>query len=239
MATKPTTNPLQNRLLAALPAEIQQRLASQLTFTPLELGEQVYAAGQQLKSVYFPTTAIISLLNTMDDGRSSEMAIVGNDGVLGIALFMGGGSVANRAVVQSAGDAFRLPADAVESEFKKGDIFQSLMLRYAQALFAQIAQTTACYRHHSVKQQLCRWLLLSHDRLLTDQLNMTQELIADMLGVQRQAVSHQATNLQNAGLIKYNRGQITILDRAGLEADVCECYYTVRRETERLMEGFI
>jgi len=204
MAEKPANDRLRNYLLAALPTETFQRLASELTFMPLELGLQIYAAGEQLKSVYFPTTAIISLLHTMDNGRSSEIALVGNDGVLGIALFMGGESVANRAVVQSAGGAFCLPANVVTAEFKRGDMFQRLMLRYTQALIAQIAQTTACNRHHSTEQQLRRWLLLSHDRLPSDQLNMTQELIADILGVQRQTVSRQAINLQDAGLIRYN-----------------------------------
>ena len=239
MAEDLAQDPLQNKLLATLPAEIQQRLASELTFTPLALAEQIYAAGQQLKSVYFPTTAIVSQLNTMHDGKSSEIALVGNDGVLGIAVFMGGKSVANRAIVQSAGGAFSLTADVVASEFNKGCIFQRLMLRYTQALLTQIAQTTACNRHHSVEQQLRRWLLLSHDRLPSNQLNMTQELIGDMLGVRREAVSHEAIKLQEARLIDYQRGHITILDRAGLEADVCECYDLVRRETERLMTNII
>jgi len=239
MAKDRAQDPLQNKLLATLPAEIQQRLVPELTFTPLALSEQIYAAGQQLKTVYFPTTAIISQLNTMRDGKSSEIALVGNDGVLGIAVFMGGKSVANRAIVRSAGGAFCLPADVVASEFNKGCIFQRLMLRYTQALFAQITQTTACNRHHSVEQQLRRWLLLSHDRLPSNQLNMTQELIADMLGVRREAVSHQAIKLQDARLIDYKRGNITILDRAGLEAGVCECYDVVRCETERLLTNVI
>ena len=239
MARNSATDPLRNQLLAALPAEVYLRFASELTFTTLDLGERVYAANQQLKSAYFPTTAIISLLNRMENDRTSEIAVVGNDGILGIALFMGGESVANRAIVQSAGEAFTLPADVVASEFNKGDIFQRLMLRYTQALFAQIAQTTACNRHHSLEQQLRRWLLLSHDRLPSNQLNMTQELIADMLGVRREAVCSQAAKMQKAGLIKYNRGEITIIDRAGLEAGVCECYGVVRRETERLMTNVI
>jgi CRP-like cAMP-binding protein len=239
LTKNPAQNPLHNRLLAALPADVYQLIARDLIFTPLALGEQVYAAGQQLKSVYFPTTAVISLIHTMGNGRSSEIGLVGNDGVLGVALFMGGDSVANHAVVQSAGGSFRLSANAVASEFAKGEIFQRLMLRYAQALSAQMAQTTACNRHHSVEQQLRRWLLLSHDRLPSSQLNMTQELIATILGVRREAVSRQATKLRNAGLIKYHRGQITILDRAGLEAGACECYEAVRRETDRLMKDVL
>lgn len=228
-------DPLRNRLLAALPGEIQQRLLLDLTFEWLELGQQIYAVGERLASVYFPTTAIISLLYSMENGSSAEIGIVGNDGILGIALFMGGGSVPNDAIVQSAGGSFCMTADTVASAFKDEEVFQRLMLRYTQALIAQMSQTAVCNRHHSVDQQLCRWLLLSHDRLVADDLVMTQELIANMLGVRREAVSRQAARLQQARLIDYNRGKITIVDRAGLEAQACECYDVVRRETERLM----
>ena len=227
--------PLLNRLLAALPADVYQRLLTELEFVFLPLGEAIYGPGQALKHIYFPTTAIISLLYTAEDGTSAEIGIVGNDGVLGTAVFMGGDSVPNRAVVQSAGGAFRMKADALQSEFQKAGPFQHLLLRYTQSLIAQISQTAVCNRLHSVEHQLCRWLLLSHDRLPTNELIMTQNLIADMLGVRREAVSHQASRLQDAGLIDYHRGRITILDRAGLEARVCECYGVVTRETERLM----
>ena len=177
----------------------------------------------------------MSLLYTMVDGASAEIGIVGNDGILGIALFMGGDSVPNRAVVQSAGAAFRMRAPMLTSEFRRGGDFQRLLLRYIQSLIAQMSQTAVCNRLHSVEQQLCRWLLLSHDRLPTNELIMTQELIGNMLGVSREAVSHEAARLQGAGLIDYHRGHITVRDRSGLEAKVCECYAVVRRETERLM----
>ena len=228
-------NPMLNHILVELPSEIYQRLLPDLECIPLRLGQQIYAAGETLKYVYFPTTAIVSLLYTMEDGRSAEIGIVGNDGVLGIAVFMGGESVPNRAVVQSGGIAFRMPADVLASEFRRTGILQSILLRYTQSLIAQMSQTAACNRLHSVEQQLCRWLLLSHDRLASNELIMTQELIADMLGVRREAVSHEAARLQDAGLISYHRGHIIILDRAGLEERACECYAVVRREAERLM----
>ena len=231
----PSQNPLLNRLLAELPSDIYQRLGADLECVPLRLGEEIYAAGETLKFVYFPATAIVSLLYTMEDGRSAEIGIVGNDGILGIAVFMGGESVPNRAVVQSEGIAFRMPAHVLASEFRRAGILQRLLLRYTQSLIAQMSQTAVCNRLHSVEQQLCRWLLLSHDRLPSNELVMTQELIADMLGVRREAVSQQAGRLQDAGLISYHRGHITILDRAGLEARVCECYSVVRREAERLI----
>jgi CRP-like cAMP-binding protein len=228
-------NPMLNQILAVLPSEIYQRLLPDLECIPLRLGQQIYAAGETLKYVYFPATAIVSLLYTMEDGRSAEIGIVGNDGVLGIAVFMGGESVPNRAVVQSGGIAFRMRADVLASEFRRTGILQSILLRYTQSLIAQMSQTAVCNRLHSVEQQLCRWLLLSHDRLASNELIMTQELIADMLGVRREAVSHEAARLQDSGLISYHRGHITILDRSGLEGRACECYGVVRREAERLM----
>jgi CRP-like cAMP-binding protein len=234
-APSPLQNPLLNHLLAELPGDIYQRLLPDLEGIPLRLGEEMYAAGEALKYVYFPATAIVSLLSTMEDGRSAEIGVVGNDGILGIAVFMGGESVPNRAVVQSEGVAFRMRAHVLASEFRRAGMLQRVLLRYTQSLIAQMSQTAVCNRLHSVEQQLCRWLLLSHDRLPSNELVMTQELIADMLGVRREAVSHQAARLQGAGLISYHRGHITILDRAGLEARVCECYSVVRREADRLM----
>ena len=201
----------------------------------LRLGKEIYAAGETLKNVYFPATAIISLLYTMEDGRSAEIGVVGNDGILGIAVFMGGESVPNRAVVQSEGVAFRMRAQVLVSAFRRLGILQQVLLRYTLSLIAQMSQTAVCNRLHSVEQQLCRWLLLSHDRLPSNELIMTQELIADMLGVRREAVSQHAAHLQDAGLISYHRGHIAILDRAGLEARVCECYGVVLSEVEHLM----
>jgi CRP-like cAMP-binding protein len=229
-------NPLLNRLLADLPVDDYDSLVPHLEFVALRLGQEIYGPGQTLDYAYFPTTAVVSLLYTMEDGASAEIGIVGNDGILGIALFMGGDSVPNRAVVQSAGAAFRMRAHVLASEFRRGGDFQRLLLRYIQSLIAQMSQTAVCNRLHSVEQQLCRWLLLSHDRLPTNDLIMTQELIGNMLGVSREAVSHEAARLQAAGLIDYHRGHITIRDRSGLEARVCECYAVVRRETERLMK---
>ena len=227
-------DPLLNSILADLPPDIYQRLLPDLECMPLRLGEEIYAAGETLKHVYFPATAIISLLYTMEDGRSAEIGVVGNDGILGIAVFMGGGSVPNRAVVQSEGVAFRMQAQALVSEFRRSAILQQVLLRYTHSLIAQISQTVACNRLHSVEQQLCRWLLLSHDRLPSNELIMTQELIADMLGVRRESVSQHAAHLQDAGLIRYHRGHITILDRAGLEARVCECYGVARSDVDCL-----
>jgi Crp-like helix-turn-helix protein len=231
-------NPLMNRLLGALPIDIYQGVVlPHVQFVPLHLGQELYGPGQTLDCVYFPTTAVVSMLCTMESGASAEMAVVGNDGILGIALFMGGGSVPNRAVVQIAGAAFRMRGSALVSEFRRGGIFQQLLLRYTQSLIAQMAQTAVCNRLHSVEQRLCRWLLLCQDRLPSNEIVMTQELIGDMLGVTREAVSHEASLLQDAGLIEYQRGHITILDRPGLEARACECYSVVRRETERLMSS--
>jgi len=230
-----TNEPIKNRLLASLPIEEYERLRPNLREVAFSLGEVVYEFGGQLDYVFFPTTSIVSLLYTMENGTSAEMGLTGNDGVVGIALFMGGGTMPNRAVVQSAGEAFRLKAKVLQDEFARGGRFQYLLLRYTQALITQISQTAVCNRLHSVEQQLCRWLLLSHDRLQTDELVMTQELIADMLGVRREGVTVAAGRLQDAGAISYVRGHIQILDRQGLEATVCECYQVVKDEFDRLL----
>jgi CRP-like cAMP-binding protein len=224
-----------NRLLAALSLEDYQRLAPQMEYVSFSLGEVVYEFGGRLDYVFFPTTSIISLLYTMENGSSAEMGLTGNDGVVGIALFMGGGTMPNRAVVQSGGLAIRMKAKVLQNEFARGGKFQRLLLRYTQALITQISQTAVCNRLHSVEQQLCRWLLLSHDRVPGDDLIMTQELIADMLGVRREGVTVAAGRLQDAGAISYVRGHIKILDRTGLEETVCECYKVVRDEFDRLL----
>ena len=228
-------SPHQNHLLAALPASDYQRLASHLELVPMKLGEVLYESGVQLRYVYFPTTSILSLLYVMEDGASAEIAIVGNEGILGISLFMGGETTPSRAVVQSAGHAFRLKAALLKNEFGRFGATMHLLLRYTQALITQMAQTAVCNRHHSVDQQLCRWLLLSLDRLQTNELSMTQELIANMLGVRREGVTEAAGKLQGAGLISYQRGRITVLDRPGLEARSCECYQVVKTEFDRLL----
>lgn len=228
-------DPTQNRLLAALPAEEIDRLRPNLQRMSFSLGEVVYEFAGQLDYVFFPTTSIISLLYTMENGSSAEMGLTGNDGVIGIALFMGGGTMPNRAVVQSAGGAFKMKAKVLQDEFAQGGKFQQLLLRYTQALITQISQTAVCNRLHSVEQQLCRWLLLSHDRLNTNELVMTQELIADMLGVRREGVTVAAGRLQDDGAISYVRGRIQILDRDKLEATVCECYRVVKDEVDRLL----
>jgi CRP-like cAMP-binding protein len=226
---------VENRLLAALPREEYERLASQLHEVSFSLGEVVYEFGGHLDYVYFPTDSIVSLLYTMENGTSAEMGLTGNDGVVGIALFMGGGTMPNRAVVQSAGGAVRMTAKVLQDEFARGGKFQQLLLRYTQALITQISQTAVCNRLHSVEQQLCRWLLLSHDRIRSDELIMTQELIADMLGVRREGVTVAAGRLQDDGAISYVRGHITILDREKLEGTVCECYRVVKDEFQRLL----
>lgn len=227
--------PVQNRLLAALPPEEYERLAPQLHQVSFSLGQVVYEFGGQLDYVFFPTDSIVSLLYTMENGTSAEMGLTGNDGVVGIALFMGGGTMPNRAVVQSAGSAIRMKAKVLQDEFALGGKFQQLLLRYTQALITQISQTAVCNRLHSVEQQLCRWLLLSHDRIQSDELIMTQELIADMLGVRREGVTVAAGRLQDSGAISYVRGHITILDREKLEETVCECYRVVKDEFDRLL----
>jgi CRP-like cAMP-binding protein len=228
-----------NRLLAALEPEDFARLQPHLQLVPLPLGWAVYESGGPEPYVYFPTDAIVSLLYILEDGDSTELAIVGNDGVVGIALFMGGGTTPSRAVVQSAGEGYRLKGSVLKSEFERGGNLQYLLLRYTQALITQMAQTAVCNRHHAVEQQLCRWLLLSLDRLPSNELIMTQELIANMLGVRREGVTEAAGKLQAAGLIHYSRGKIIVLDRPKLEALVCECYEVVRRETERLFPAEI
>jgi len=224
-----------NKLLAALPSDIYERLQPNLELVPLELGACVYEAGGKQRYVYFPTDAIVSLLYVMTNGASAEMAVVGNEGLVGIALFMGGETTPSRAVVQSAGHGYRLRSKLLKQEFAFGGPLQHLLLRYTQALITQMAQTAVCNRHHSVEQQLCRWLLLSADRLPTNELKMTQEMIATMLGVRREGVTEAAGKLQGGGAIRYSRGHITILDRAKLEKCVCECYAVVKREFDRLL----
>jgi CRP-like cAMP-binding protein len=202
---------------------------------PMPLGEALYESGSRLQHVYFPTTSIVSLLYVLEDGASAEIAVVGNEGILGISLFMGGETTPSRAVVQSAGHGYRLKAQVLKQEFNRAGPMLHLLLRYTQALITQMTQTAVCNRHHSVQQQLCRWLLLSLDRLSSDSLTMTQELIANMLGVRREGVTEAAGKLQRAGLIRYRRGRIDVLDRPGLERTVCECYAVVKREFDRLI----
>ena len=228
-------NPKQNHLLAALPADDYTRLAPDLELTPMPLGWAVYESGGHLGFLYFPTTSIVSLLYVMESGASAEIAITGNEGLVGISLFMGGESTPSRAVVQSAGNGYRLKASVLKREFALGGHLQHLALRYTQALITQMAQTAVCNRHHALDQQLCRWLLLSLDRLPGNELRMTQELIANMLGVRREGVTEAAGNLQADGLIQYSRGHIKVLDRAKLEKRVCECYAVVKKEFERLL----
>ena len=228
-------DPRQNYLLAALPAEDLERVSKSLKLVELPLGEALYESGGRQRAVYFPTTAIVSLLYTLADGSSVEIAVVGNEGVIGVSLFMGGEATPSRAVVQSAGYAYRWFGKFLKEEFTLGGAMQHLLLRYTQALLTQMAQTAVCNRHHSVDQQLCRWLLLSLDRLVGNELVITQELIANMLGVRREGVTEAAGNLQNAGLIKYSRGRIKVLDRVGLEARTCECYAVVKKEFDRLL----
>ena len=228
-------DPRQNHLLAVLPATDFERLQPHLALVPLPLGEALYESGIVLRHVYFPTDSIVSLLYVMADGASAEIAVVGNEGVIGVSLFMGGETTPSRAVVQSAGHAYRLTGQLLKEEFIRAGAMQHLLLRYTQALLTQMAQTAVCNRHHSLDQQLCRWLLLSLDRLAANELVMTQELIANMLGVRREGVTEAAGNLQQAGLIQYSRGRITVLDRPGLEARTCECYAVVKKESDRLL----
>jgi len=227
--------PLQNHLLAALPAEAFQRLAADLEPVPMPLGEVLYEPGGRLQHAYFPTTAILSLHYVMEDGASAEIAGVGNEGMLGVSLFMGGNTTPSRAVVQTAGQAYRLPARVLTEEFNSGGPLLRLLLRYSQALITQMAQTAACNRHHSVAQQLSRWLLLTLDRLPSNDLVMTQELIASMLGVRRESVTEAAGSLKQSGVISYRRGHISVLNRAGLHRHVCECYGVVKSEFDRLL----
>ncbi|MCF7964652.1 Crp/Fnr family transcriptional regulator [Methylobacter sp. Wu8] len=233
-------DPRQNHLLDALPETEYERISPHLELVQMPLGEVLYESGAKLSYVYLPTTCIVSLLCVMENGASAEIAVVGNEGIIGVALFMGGETMLNRAVVQSAGYAYRLRGHLLMQEFTRAEgprngVLHNLLLRYTQALITQTAQTAVCNRHHSVDQQLCRWLLLSLDRLTSNELIMTQELIANMLGVRREGVTEAAGNLQRAGLIDYNRGRITVLDRQGLESRVCECYQVVKTELDRLL----
>ena len=232
-------NPRQNYLLRALPTGEWERLSPLLEWVEMPLGQVLYESGSRLRHVYFPTTAIVSLLYVMKDGASAEIAVVGNEGLVGIALFMGGETTPSRAVVQSAGHAYRLKGQLLKDEFTRAAALQHLLLRYTQALLTQMAQTAVCNRHHSVDQQLCRWLLLSMDRLPSNKLTMTQELIANMLGVRREGVTEAAGKLQAAGLIRYSRGHITVLDRTRLEERACECYQVVKKEFDRLLPDVI
>lgn len=228
-------SPNQNHLLAALPAAEFERLSPHLELVPMPLGEILYEPGGQLQHAYFPTTAIVSLHYVMESGASSETAGVGNEGVVGIALFMGGDTTPSSAVVQTAGHAYRLASRLLKEEFNRAGPMLDLLLRYTQALITQMAQTAACNRHHSVEQQLCRWLLLTLDRAPSRELTMTQELVASMLGVRREGITEAAGNLQRAGFIRYRRGHIAVLDRSGLEARACECYAVVKNEMSRLL----
>jgi CRP-like cAMP-binding protein len=227
--------PDDNHLLAALPAEERGRIFADLEQVDLPLGKVLYESGDALAHVYFPADAIVSLLYVMEDGASAEIAVVGNEGLIGIALFMGGETTPSRAIVQSAGVAYRMPGQRLKDAFFRHGDLQPLLLRYTQSLITQMAQTAVCNRHHSVDQQLCRWLLLSLDRLPSNTLKMTQELIANMLGVRREGVTEAAGKLQKLGVIRYARGQITVLDRPKLEALSCECYAVVKRESDRLL----
>jgi CRP-like cAMP-binding protein len=227
--------PEQNQILNALPNAERERLFSHLQLVELPLGKVLYESGGRLRHVYFPTDSIISLLYVMKNGSSAEIAVVGNDGAIGVALFMGGETTTNRAIVQSAGCAYRLAGARLKAEFDLHGQLLQILLRYTQALITQMSQTAVCNRHHSVDQQLCRWLLLSLDRLASNQLNMTQELIANMLGVRREGVTEAAGKLQKIGAIEYSRGKITVLNRSKLERCACECYAAVRKETDRLV----
>jgi CRP-like cAMP-binding protein len=229
-----SSHPKQNHILGALPQQERERLFPHLKLVPLSLGKVVYESGDKLDHVYFPTDSIVSLLYVLKDGASAEIAVVGNEGAIGVALFMGGETTTNRAIVQSAGAAYRLTGARLKEEFDRHGEMLHILLRYTQALITQMAQTAVCNRHHSLDQQLCRWLLLSLDRLSSNQLTMTQELIANMLGVRREGVTEAAGKLQKLGAITYRRGRITVLNRALLEQLSCECYAVVKRETDRL-----
>lgn len=231
----PALDPKSNQLLAALPEAEWERWSSQLEAVEMPLGKVLYESGSRVTHVYFPTTSIVSLLYVMEDGSSAEIAVVGREGLVGISLFMGGASTPSRALVQSAGTGFRLQASLMMQEFNRAGPVLHLLLRYTQALITQMAQTAVCNRHHSLDQQLCRWLLLSLDRLDSSDLIMTQELIANMLGVRREGVTEAAGKLQDAGLIRYRRGHITVLDRPSLMKRTCECYGVVKNEYDRLL----
>lgn len=233
--TSAPIDPRENHLLAMLPPDEYEQIRTSLECVPLPLGHAVCEPYREMTHVYFPIDAIVSLLCVMEDGGSAEISVVGFEGIVGVSLFMGGDTTPSRAVVQSGGYAYRMPGRLLKEAFHRGGPMQRLLLRYTQALLTQMAQTAVCNRHHTVDKQLCRWLLLSYDRLKTNELYMTQELIANMLGVRREGVTEAAGNLQKAGLIEYYRGHITILDRAGLEARTCECYSVVKREYDRLL----
>ena len=226
--------PEQNRLLAALSSAERERLYPHLRLVSMPLGKALYEPGDVLRYVYFPVDCIVSLLYVLENGASAEISVVGNEGLIGIALFMGGETTPSRAIVQSAGHAYRLPGTLIKDEFHRNGGLQLLLLRYTQSLITQMAQTAVCNRHHSVDQQLCRWLLLSIDRLASNELVMTQELIANMLGVRREGVTEAAGKLQKLGVIRYSRGRITVLDRPALEQLSCECYSVVKRESDRI-----
>jgi CRP-like cAMP-binding protein len=234
MQPRPDT-PRQNHLLDALPPEEWDRLHPKMELRPMPLGHVLYESGDTMRHVYFPTTSIVSLLYVMENGSSAEIAIVGNEGIVGISLFMGGETTPSRAIVQSGGHAYRIPGQHLKDEFFRAGPMQRLLLRYTQALITQMAQTAVCNRHHSVEQQLCRWLLMSIDRLAANELTMTQELIANMLGVRREGVTESAGKLQRLGLIEYSRGHIIVVDRPALEAHACECYAVVKKEFDRLL----
>jgi len=234
-ASSPAPSPANNHLLAALPSADLAPFMSALELVPMPLGHMLYEPGTQLRHAYFPTTCIVSLHYVTESGASAETAGVGNEGVVGVSLFMGGNTTPSSAVVQTAGHAYRLDRHVLQQEFNKAGPMQRLLLRYTQALMTQMAQSAVCNRHHSVEQQLCRWLLLTMDRLPSRELVMTQELVASMLGVRRESVTEAAGNLQNSGYIRYRRGHISVLNRTGLEAHACECYGVVRKERERLL----
>ena len=229
----------ENYLLSILPSEENKRLYSQLELVEMPLGQVIYESGEKLHYAYFPTTSIVSLLYVMESGASAEIAVVGNDGIVGLSVLMGGGSMPNRAVVQSAGYGYRIRSAIIQNEFNRNGPVLRLLLRYTQALITQMSQTAVCNRHHSIDQQLCRWLLLSIDRLPANKLEMTQELIGNMLGVRREGVTKAAGKLHKAGLINYKRGHIEVLDRTGLEKRVCECYQVVRSEVKRIFPPVI
>jgi CRP-like cAMP-binding protein len=230
-------SPRSNHLLDALSTDAWERLQPKLELKSLALGHVLYESGTLMRHVYFPTTAIVSLLYVMEDGASAEIAIVGNDGIVGISLFMGGETTPSRAIVQSAGNLYRMRVKHLKDEFSRAGPVHHLLLRYTQSLITQMSQTAVCNRHHSVERQLCRWLLMSLDRLESNELQMTQELIANMLGVRREGVTEAAGKLQKLGLIHYNRGHISVIDRPGLEKQACECYRVVKAECDRLLSG--
>ncbi|HEY5992999.1 MAG TPA: Crp/Fnr family transcriptional regulator [Gallionellaceae bacterium] len=232
----PLPSPRQNRLLSALPAETYARIAPSLELVPLPLGEVIYEPGGQIRHAWFPTTAVVSLNYVMENGASAEIAGVGNEGMVGVALFLGGNTTPSRATVCTGGHGYRLKAQLLVEEFNRAGPMMRLLLRYTQAMLTQVSQTAVCNRHHSMEQQMSRWLLLALDRLPTLEVVITQELIAGMLGVRREGITETAGNLQRAGLITYHRGHITVLDRAGLEAHACECYQVVRKELGRLLK---